>query len=116
MNFDKVDDPNRSRPGAKNVGPQMPMSAQSRPRYCVAAESTRSSFRPPDGAARSRCAPTVRSIELGDLVRLKSGGPCMVVVGATRADVTAQWFAEGAMLRGTFLRIALVPADGPDDW
>ena len=52
---------------------------------------------------------------LGELVRLKSGGPCMVVVRATRVDVTTQWFCEGELLHGTFLHIALVPADGPDD-
>ena len=53
----------------------------------------------------------------GDLVRLKSGGPCMVVVAAIASTrcVTAQWFSEGVMGSAAFMRIALVPADGPDD-
>ena len=85
---------------AKNVRPQMPMSGYA-------------TVQPDQGEVAAR--PRSESIQLGDLVRLKSGGPCMVVVRATRADVTTQWFTEGELLHGTFLPIALVPADGPDD-
>ena len=41
----------------------------------------------PDTPRPGTGAPCSDLIALGDLVRLKSGGPCMVVVRATRADV-----------------------------
>ena len=35
--------------------------------------------------------------------------------GGLGGYVTAQWFSEGELLSGTFPRIVLVQADGPDE-
>ena len=50
----------------------------------------------------------------GDLVRLKSGGPTMTVVSvAEDGACTCAWFRHNRMYEGSFVEVALEPAEGP---
>lgn len=47
-------------------------------------------------------------IELGDMVRLKSGGPFMTVNCVTNKTCTCVWFSDDVLRDGLFAKDALV--------
>lgn len=55
-------------------------------------------------------------MKIGDVVRLKSGGPAMTIqVIESSGEAKCTWFWNGRVRRHTFLIHLLIPADDKDD-
>jgi uncharacterized protein YodC (DUF2158 family) len=61
---------------------------------------------------------TKHQFKVGDIVRLKSGGPPMTVssIGSVMSeDIGCQWFSGRKMESGYFPAASLVPGEADDD-
>jgi uncharacterized protein YodC (DUF2158 family) len=50
-------------------------------------------------------------IQIGDVVRLKSGGPKMTVLGGSGGHWVCQWFTNSSLQEGTFAAATLESVD-----
>jgi uncharacterized protein YodC (DUF2158 family) len=68
-----------------------------------AASSYAQAFTAGHGARENPCVQSEASFEAGDVVRLKSGGPPMVVRAVSGDTAYCQWYAGVDLHQGTFL-------------
>ena len=57
---------------------------------------------------------TETEIKVGDVVRLKSGGPAMTVTAIDEQKAFCEWFESTEQHQGTFVLAALEPSNPSD--
>jgi uncharacterized protein YodC (DUF2158 family) len=53
-------------------------------------------------------------MKIGDVVRLKSGGPRMTILGGNNKHWVCQWFNNAGLDEGTFAAASLQPVEDND--